>query len=127
MSRTLTVSPFAENGNSEKTDRYQDFDNSDLMIGNIEENAEKVSTACGTSPPRDFLNEEAHNEKTFSTASTGTSPPPQSISTQVSFNENLCKVARCFTECDFRPTTRYIPMDPKALYQGVQDRSEPDR
>ncbi|XP_048520707.1 E3 ubiquitin-protein ligase lubel-like [Dendroctonus ponderosae] len=74
-----------EKGISEKTDKYEDLDNSDLSIGNNQEATAKVSTACGASPPRDIQiesTEEAHNEKTFSTASTGTSPPPQSISTQ---------------------------------------------
>ncbi|ENN77278.1 hypothetical protein YQE_06104, partial [Dendroctonus ponderosae] len=76
-----------EKGISEKTDKYEDLDNSDLSIGNNQEATAKVSTACGASAPRDIQiesTEEAHNEKTFSTASTGTSPPPQSISTQES-------------------------------------------
>ncbi|XP_076270641.1 linear Ubiquitin E3 ligase isoform X1 [Rhynchophorus ferrugineus] len=45
----------------------------------------KTSTGCGPSPPRDIpehVEQDDHNEKKFSSISTGTSPPPQNMSTQ---------------------------------------------
>lgn len=43
----------------------------------IKNSLNKISTGCGPSPPREIIMQ--------SSMSMGTSPPPQSISTQVSF------------------------------------------
>lgn len=43
----------------------------------IKKSLNKISTGCGPSPPREIIMQ--------SSMSMGTSPPPQSISTQVSF------------------------------------------
>lgn len=45
----------------------------------------KVSTSVGTSPPRETKPQPQHSKRTR-TISTGTSPPPQNMSTQVNKN-----------------------------------------
>lgn len=61
----------------------------------------KISTGCGPSPPREIPSTitKEDNRK----VSTGTSPPPQSISTQVNKNKHLT----LFTEFNCRLSDKY--------------------
>lgn len=56
----------------QSSNRYRDQDDDRMSV-----TSHKVSTACGPSPPREV------KRKVSTAVSTGTSPPPQSISTQV--------------------------------------------
>lgn len=65
-------------GNNETTSNENLSKNSEVQSSKqIKKSLNKTSTGCGPSPPREILMQ--------SSMSMGTSPPPQNISTQVSF------------------------------------------
>ncbi|XP_050309298.1 E3 ubiquitin-protein ligase lubel isoform X2 [Anthonomus grandis grandis] len=64
----------AENKTDKHSDHHQRLDDQNESAGL------KVSTACGTSPPKEIV--DANNNKKVASTSTATSPPPQNISTQ---------------------------------------------
>lgn len=66
-----------------KNQNTTNYENSTLINENKKSsNIQKISTGCGPSPPKEIKHYQ--NKKTSESISTGTSPPPQSISTQVS-------------------------------------------
>lgn len=78
VKKTTTNSCVLISGNNQTTSNEILSKNSEVQNSKqIKKSLNKTSTGCGPSPPREII--------MLSSMSMGTSPPPQSISTQVSF------------------------------------------